>query len=158
MSSKLKGIIAVTAAAVLVAAGALFFSHQLKATDEGGEYTAVVQPENTVVEIEAPEEIAQEEIAQEEISQEETEKEESGKFITVTTSLDGQESVKAGSAITLHAELSGFEGLSYTAQWQYSQDGVNWEDEAGANGLDYTFTLNSENDNFSWRIVINTAQ
>lgn len=58
-----------------------------------------------------------------------------------------------GTMITLTAELTGFEGKEYTLQWQYSTDLQEWHDEAGANGLSFTYELNEQTELYTWRVV-----
>ncbi len=65
---------------------------------------------------------------------------------------DGQEGYE-GARITLTAKLTGFEGKSYTLQWQYSTDREDWVNIPGANARRYTYTLNSETTNYIWRAI-----
>jgi len=65
---------------------------------------------------------------------------------------DGQEGYE-GARITLIAELTGFEGKTYTLQWQYSTDRENWINVPNAHGTRYTYTLNKETTNYIWRVI-----
>ncbi|MBE5789786.1 MAG: hypothetical protein E7325_09075 [Clostridiales bacterium] len=63
-----------------------------------------------------------------------------------------------GAKITLTAELTGFEGIDYILQWQYSTDYVNWVDQPGANGMTFTYELDETTTQYTWRVVARTAQ
>lgn len=64
-----------------------------------------------------------------------------------------------GTPITLTATLSsGFEGKSYTLQWQHSTDLQNWTDQPGANDITYTYILSDETAQYYWRIVARDIQ
>ena len=45
-------------------------------------------------------------------------------------------------------------GEEYLYQWQYSLDGIEWLDIAGANNSDYTFTLDNTNGRYYWRLIV----
>ncbi len=59
----------------------------------------------------------------------------------------------AGTMIKLTAELTGFEGKTYTLQWQHSVDKQNWIDEPGANEIDFTYELTAETAQYHWRVI-----
>lgn len=75
------------------------------------------------------------------------------KNIHITSSIPSGESVIFGTEITLTAELTGFEGTEYILQWQHSTDRNNWVDQEGANGLQFTYTLDDETIQYIWRAV-----
>ncbi len=84
---------------------------------------------------------------------EETEEEKTPMSIHVVSDWPEGQLAFIGTKITLTAELTGFEGKEYTLQWQYSTDLQEWHDEAGANGLSFTYELNEETENYTWRVV-----
>ena len=57
-----------------------------------------------------------------------------------------------GNAVRLFAEED--LGEEYLYQWQYSLDGIEWLDIAGANNSDYTFTLDNTNGRYYWRLIV----
>ena len=57
-----------------------------------------------------------------------------------------------GDAVRLFAEED--LGEEYLYQWQYSLDGIEWLDIAGANNSDYTFTLDNTNGRYYWRLIV----
>ena len=57
-----------------------------------------------------------------------------------------------GDAVRLFAEED--LGEEYLYQWQYSLDGIEWLDVAGANNSDYTFTLDNTNGRYYWRLIV----
>jgi hypothetical protein len=58
-----------------------------------------------------------------------------------------------GMEIVLTAVISE-EDAGYTElQWQYSQDGKNWEDVADAKGISYSYELNEETAPLWWRVM-----
>ena len=71
--------------------------------------------------------------------------------VEVTSSLE--DVVLPGETITLTAKLTGFEGLTYTVQWQYN-DGTGWKDVAGANTLTYVYVADESNISNIWRLVV----
>ena len=63
-----------------------------------------------------------------------------------------------GLKITLTATLKGYDGLElgkdYRLKWQYSpKGGDNWVDIEGAEGTQYTFTLDQKTTRYSWRVI-----
>ena len=58
-----------------------------------------------------------------------------------------------GTKITLTGKFEGFEGKTYKIQWQYSTDGKNWKDQAGATGVTFTYELNETTAKYHWRVV-----
>ena len=64
----------------------------------------------------------------------------------------------AGTKVVLTATLTGFDNMEYTLQWQYTTDHQNWIDQEGANDLTYTYTLNDETAQYTWRVVVSDVQ
>ncbi len=62
-------------------------------------------------------------------------------------SADGRQSV------TLRGELSGFEGMRYSTQWQMN-DGGGWINIAGATDSVFTFQASGESVNYSYRLAV----
>ena len=75
------------------------------------------------------------------------------RIIRLTSDLPEGEPVYEGTMITMKAELTGFEDLDYTLQWQHSVDLQEWIDEPGANDTTYTFELNETTVQYTWRVV-----
>ena len=68
--------------------------------------------------------------------------------------IDAKEKYDFGDALTLAAELVGYEWCdSITYQWQIYQNGT-WNDIEGANELEYTITVTKENCLCEWRIQL----
>lgn len=59
----------------------------------------------------------------------------------------------AGTQITLTAKLTGFEGKTYTLQWQYSIDGDTWYDEPNANDETFIYEMNETTSGYIWRVI-----
>ena len=59
-----------------------------------------------------------------------------------------------GARITLTAYVTGFNEGEYTLQWQYSVNGEDWNDQPGANGETYTYTLNEITTHYTWRVMV----
>ena len=59
--------------------------------------------------------------------------------------------------VVFTAELTGYDDLVYTAQWQVSSDNENWNDIPDANGLEYVTVVNEENYMNFWRVQIHIA-
>lgn len=64
------------------------------------------------------------------------------------------ESVDEGTAITLHANLSAYEGMNYTITWQYTADGGATVHTVAHSGSTYTFIADSVTVTYLWRAVI----
>ena len=58
-----------------------------------------------------------------------------------------------GTPITLTANLSGFEGKTYTLQWQYSTDLENWTDAVNANEVTFTYIMDATTATYTWRVI-----
>lgn len=83
------------------------------------------------------------------------EEEEIIRTIKVSSNIDGQSVVYAGTEIILTAALTGFEDDEYTVQWQYSPDGgTSIYDVEGGNELQHAFIINDENADWLWKICI----
>ena len=106
-------------------------------------------PEETTEATEEP--IPTEEIAEEVPAGEEVAADLSN--ITVTIRCLNGSHAQVGDTITLVAEVSGADGVAYTMQWQYSNGGE-WHDVGGANGSSYSYTLDEQNANDTWRMAI----
>ena len=63
------------------------------------------------------------------------------------------ELLNVGDRITMYAVLRGYEGLSFTYQWQENRGG-DWADIAGQTGSTYVFTLTEDNMDWQWRMKI----
>ncbi len=59
-----------------------------------------------------------------------------------------------GYDVTLKAHLQNYENVEYDLQWQVSKDNSNWQDISGANGMTYSLTVNEENYNNYYRVVV----
>lgn len=61
-----------------------------------------------------------------------------------------------GETVTLEAFLSGFENVEYTICWEFSENGIDeWTPAEGTNnGTIYEFSLNEQNANWYWRVVV----
>lgn len=64
--------------------------------------------------------------------------------------------VRYGDVITVVAEISGLDGVSYGMQWQYF-DGGSWNDVSGAHDSSYSFALSKTNATYQWRMVVTIA-
>lgn len=74
--------------------------------------------------------------------------------ITITSSLEGESFVDAGTVVTFKSTLVGFEDDVVVYQWQRSLDDTNWEDVEGANEAEYSFALDQTNDMYYWRLTV----
>lgn len=59
-----------------------------------------------------------------------------------------------GQYVTLYGEISGFERLDVSFQWQFD-DGMGWKDVIGANRLTHTYLASQQTINYSWRLCVN---
>lgn len=62
--------------------------------------------------------------------------------------------LQLGDTVTLVATLTGYEGLNIALQWQYSFDGEQWFDAAGATGLRYSFAVSQDMAGTGWRLAV----
>ena len=74
----------------------------------------------------------------------------------ITSSVEGQTTVKAGTPVTLFLNLEGYDDCEVSALWQYSTDGINWTD-AGS-GMQYTFNVSAENIGYRWHAVLSVIE
>ena len=66
--------------------------------------------------------------------------------ILVHSSAEGLKKIYAGMEVILTGELVGFEGLKYTLQWYYRENGQgDYIPIEGATGLTYTYIVTKEN-------------
>ncbi len=66
-----------------------------------------------------------------------------------------QEPVGVGSEVTLHAEVLGYDGLTYRVIWEVDrQDGAGWVSVAGPDDMKRIFTVTEENICWQWRIGV----
>ena len=75
--------------------------------------------------------------------------------VSVTSDWPEGEPAYIGTMITMRAELTGFDNVDYTLQWQYTVDNNEWFNEPGANGTSFTFELNETTVQYTWRVVVN---
>lgn len=66
---------------------------------------------------------------------------------------DRRDVMTIGDIITLTSVLTGFEGLTYTLQWQYD-DGSGWQDAPGATEATYSFAVDEINACYNWRLAV----
>ena len=59
-----------------------------------------------------------------------------------------------GSIAHFTAELFGYENLEYSLQWQWSEDGTNWNDVENATSENMDVIYTQENGALQWRIVV----
>lgn len=64
----------------------------------------------------------------------------------------GKTAPELGDQVTLHVELSGYEGLIYKIRWQVKQSG-DWQD-LDSYGASYTLTLTEENLDWLFRVAV----
>jgi len=71
--------------------------------------------------------------------------------VEIDSNLD--EVVMEGEEIRLTSILTGFEGLTYSLQWQYN-DGEGWKNIEGATEDTYTFIVDDNNIGYEWRLMV----
>ncbi len=79
---------------------------------------------------------------------------ESNKSVTISSDWPSDRLGYVGARITLTAYVTGFNEGEYTLQWQYSVNGEDWNDQPGANGETYTYTLNEITTHYTWRVMV----
>ncbi|MGI6316077.1 MAG: hypothetical protein ACOX17_05290 [Christensenellales bacterium] len=95
--------------------------------------------------IEEPQALSDEEIG---------EKNTDDREISIYASWGNDAAPEIGDQITLHAHLSGYEGLEYKIRWQYKKTNADpWQD-LGNNGETCTLTLTQENLNWLFRVAV----
>ena len=76
-------------------------------------------------------------------------------FSTLSVAISAESDVvELGGDMVLTAILTGFEGLNYTLQWQFSTDNANWADVDGATGSTLRVQMNEENRDYFWRVSV----
>ena len=75
--------------------------------------------------------------------------------VSFTYSWD-EEKPSIGSVVHMKATLTGYEGLDYILQWQYSEnpDVSGWTDYPDANEENLDIQITEENNNFYWRVLV----
>ena len=126
-------------------------------------------PAEEIVEIvETVEETETEEVEELEVIEEATEEEipkDAQLLTTVEDALNAERSVSIyvsyegdtvsyGDEIELYAVLNGYEGTSYSLQWQVSSDNANWANISGANGSEYDVTVSEDNAANYYRVAV----
>ncbi len=75
--------------------------------------------------------------------------------LKVTSTLTGKDCVAYNEEIVLQVELINFkEDDTYTCQWQYSRDGVEYLNAEDANDLTYSYRINDDTIRYKWRVLI----
>ena len=59
-----------------------------------------------------------------------------------------------GDTAHMKAILEGYDGLSYSLQWQNSPDCETWKDITGATGETFDIMITEENNDLYWRILV----
>lgn len=75
---------------------------------------------------------------------------------TITTYLATTGSIYFGDPVTFVTVLDGYEGLTYTLQWQQNDNGA-WYDLPGENGNSLTVIATEENYHSTWRVCVNIS-
>ena len=73
--------------------------------------------------------------------------------VSIYVSYEG-DTVSYGDEIELYAVLNGYEGTSYSLQWQVSEDNTNWANISGANGSEYDVTVSEDNAANYYRVAV----
>ena len=73
--------------------------------------------------------------------------------VSIYVSYEG-DTVAYGDEIELYAVLNGYEGTSYSLQWQVSSDNANWSDISGANSDEYDVTVSEDNAANYYRVAV----
>ena len=73
--------------------------------------------------------------------------------VNFTITCDG-DVLRFGDVAHFKAELTGYEGLDYTLQWQMSTDNEHWEDIPGETGTQMDVVLTEENCRFFWCVIV----
>lgn len=59
-----------------------------------------------------------------------------------------------GDTAHFNAKLEGYDGLTYTMQWQYGPDNETWYDLPGETSTTMDVVVNEENNLYYWRIIV----
>ena len=73
--------------------------------------------------------------------------------VSIYAVYDG-EFLSFGDQVTFVALLRGYDNLTYTLQWQWSQDNQIWEDVPGAEQATYSFQVAEDNYQNFWRVGV----
>ncbi len=88
-----------------------------------------------------------------EVTEEEIDAMNPDRKVSFYVSWDGESAPELGDQITLHAQLSGYEGLTYKIRWQVKRSGGDWQD-LGSYGETHTLTLTQENLDWLFRVAV----
>jgi hypothetical protein len=80
------------------------------------------------------------------------------KSVTIRSNWPEGKPAFRGTKVILTAELEGFAEDSYTLQWEYSTDKVNWNELIGETGMTLTYTLDDVTATYYWRVVANDKE
>ncbi len=130
-----------------------------EAEGEQGEPSAEGEPGEAAAEAENPdagEEAEAVEIADGTVP---TERDESPIRVTVTASLDAEDTAESGATVILRAEVQGCDPEDVRIQWQYSPDGGETVFTVpDADGMEYRFQVDEQNILYVWRAVATRAE
>ena len=65
----------------------------------------------------------------------------------------GERGCRIGYPVYFTADLTKYEGMSYSLQWQFSEDNENWTDIDQENNQVMEITLTEENRLYYWRVI-----
>ena len=165
MKKAMEKVLAMVIALVLVLSMTAALAEEIEV--EAAPAEEIVETVETVEEVETEteevEEIAEETVT-EEVSEEEI-PEDAQLLTTVEDALNAERSVSIyvsyegdtvayGDEIELYAVLNGYEGTSYSLQWQVSSDNANWANISGANGSEYDVTVSEDNAANYYRVAV----
>lgn len=75
--------------------------------------------------------------------------------VSISSNLAGKRAVRVGTEMVLTMTVENAAGRAYTIQWQQStDDGATWSDIPGANGEQYSLSLQREHTGMLWRVTI----
>ena len=135
-------------------AGNLPQAEELPAETEDESVPEETADEEAAGEVTIDEETTDEEVTDEEAADEETEPEpEPERTITVSVAWDTPNPM-IGDTAHFTANLEGYEGLTYTMQWQNSPDRETWTDLPGETNETMDVVVTKENNQVYWRIVV----
>lgn len=125
------------------------------------EVPAAEQPEELPAEEQPAEELpAEEQPTEEQLTEEQLTEEAPAaapeRIVTFSSDHAGAV-VDPGTVITLTAHLQGFEGLTYTVRWEYTDDYGATIHTAGT-GMVYRYTASEENENRLWRVTVDVDE
>ena len=165
MKKAMEKVLAMVIALVLVLSMTAALAEEIEVEAAPAEETVETVETETeeVEEIEAVEEIAEETVIEE--ATEEEIPEDAQLLTTVEDALNADRSVSIyvsyegdtvayGDEIELYAVLNGYEGTSYSLQWQVSSDNANWANISGANSDEYDVTVSEDNAANYYRVAV----